>query len=29
VRKPVEFDAFVEVIRTLGNYWLKLNERPR
>ena len=28
VRKPVEFDEFLEFIRNLGNYWLKLNERP-
>ncbi len=28
VRKPVEFDEFLEFIRSLGNYWLKLNERP-
>ncbi len=28
VRKPVEFDEFLEFIRNLGNYWLKLNARP-
>jgi two-component system, response regulator len=26
VRKPVEFPAFVEAVRTLGLYWLLLNE---
>lgn len=29
VRKPVEFDAFVEAVRTLGIYWLVINERAR
>jgi len=28
VRKPVEFDKFVEFVRALGTYWLKLNELP-
>ena len=28
VRKPVEFGAFVEAVRTLGLYWLLLNEPP-
>ena len=28
VRKPVEFDKFVEFVHALGNYWLKLNELP-
>lgn len=28
VRKPVEFDEFVEFVRSLGNYWLRLNEKP-
>ncbi len=26
VRKPVDFDAFVEVARQLGLYWTVLNE---
>lgn len=29
VRKPVEFDAFVAAVRTLGTYWLLINERAR
>jgi two-component system response regulator len=28
VRKPVNFDDFVEAARELGLYWLLLNERP-
>jgi two-component system, response regulator len=28
VRKPVDFAQFVEAARTLGLYWLTLNERP-
>ena len=28
VRKPVEFNAFVEATRQLGLYWLLLNESP-
>jgi two-component system response regulator len=28
VRKPVDFDAFVEAVRQLGLYWLLLNEAP-
>lgn len=26
--KPVEFDAFVSVVKNLGLYWLLLNEAP-
>lgn len=28
IRKPVEFDAFMETIRTLGEYWLEIVELP-
>lgn len=28
VRKPVDFDRFVEAVRHLGLYWLVLNELP-
>ncbi len=28
VRKPVDFTAFAEVARTLGIFWLMLNEPP-
>jgi two-component system response regulator len=28
VRKPVEFEQFVESVRQLGLYWLLVNERP-
>jgi two-component system response regulator len=28
VRKPVDFDQFVEATRQLGIYWLMVNDRP-
>jgi two-component system response regulator len=28
IRKPVDFDQFTEAVRTIGLYWLLLNERP-
>jgi CheY-like chemotaxis protein len=28
VRKPVDFDHFIEAARQLGLYWLRLNETP-
>ena len=28
VRKPVEFEPFLEAVKNLGLYWLVVNERP-
>jgi two-component system response regulator len=28
VRKPVDFNQFIEAVRQLGLYWLVLNEAP-
>ncbi|MBY0314952.1 MAG: response regulator [Bdellovibrionales bacterium] len=28
VRKPVDFSHFTETVKSLGEYWLKLNEVP-
>ena len=28
VRKPIEYDQFLEAIRELSLYWLKVNEQP-
>jgi len=28
VRKPVDFDEFIEAVRQLGLYWLMINEPP-
>jgi len=28
ITKPVTFDALVEVVRTLGKYWLEIVELP-
>ncbi|TGK29018.1 response regulator [Leptospira gomenensis] len=28
IRKPVEFSAFIDTIRTLGEYWLEIVELP-
>jgi two-component system response regulator len=29
VRKPVKFESFLEAMRSLGQYWLEVNEIPR
>jgi len=28
IRKPVDFDQFTETVRTIGYYWLLINEHP-
>ena len=28
IRKPVDFNQFMEAVRQLGLYWLVLNESP-
>jgi len=28
IRKPVDFDQFVETVRQIGFYWMLLNEQP-
>ena len=28
IRKPVDFDQFIEAVRQLGLYWMVLNESP-
>jgi two-component system response regulator len=29
VRKPVDFDDFIDAVRQIGRYWLFMNESPR
>ena len=29
IRKPVDFEQFIGAMRTLGKYWLLLNEKPK
>jgi len=29
IRKPVDFDQFVETVKQIGFYWLLINERPQ
>ena len=28
IRKPVEFERFIEAVKEIGLYWLVLNESP-
>ena len=29
ISKPVNFDDFAQAVGTVGNYWLRLNQRPQ
>jgi two-component system, response regulator len=29
IRKPVDFDQFVETVKQIGFYWLLINEKPQ
>ena len=29
IRKPVDFDQFVETVRQIGFYWMLINEQPK